>query len=365
MKMKSLIRSIFVAMPVASVVAASASTLRGSSQLSSSSIGNDEIILNGPQHLETGVTGSDFVGMNQHMANIWDPWDRKQDTAVLFTAQDDENSTNTMSILLGDFITSCLDLNALTLTLRTPEEIAQHAADHAHDDEDYDYLGGAVLVTPFLHHVSEQILSNQHRGRIFTLMEDPVQYAIRRFSEETQRIRQQAAQEKDEEQESQEMSLFEFLLNANELYVDNSMTRQLVGKASSAVKLTLVDLEDAKSILRYKIIVGLCDDEYYQESIQRFSLYFGWEFVDSNCLDTFFVAHQHQAQDDGMNNKTNSGLLVFEATEMEMERLTEVEQYDVALFHFAVDLFKQQALLFEDEHDSDYDADSPLTLEVI
>jgi hypothetical protein len=310
--MKYLMRSSLVVMPVV-LRSASASTLATLIRGGPSSTSNDET-LNGPQHLGQGrpssfpgMTGSDFVGMNKNVANIWDAYDQERDTPLLFAAQE---SSNDDVPTVEDYMMSCLDLKVEQDFMRTPEEISFRAALREQ------YMGD-VLVTPYLHQVSEQILSSETRGRIFTVMEDPVQHAIRQYNEA-----------------HEELSLSDFLKNSA-LHVDNSMTRQLVGKASSSVVLTTQDLEDAKSVLSHKVLVGLSDE--YQESVRRFSFYFGWESK-TYCLETLISK---------ATTKHNNELHQLDAAGIQL--LREVDEHDIALFGFAVELFQQQALLFQFE----------------
>jgi hypothetical protein len=229
---------------------------------------------------------------------------------LLFAAQE---SSSDDEPTVEDYMMSCLDLKIEQDVMRTPEEISYRAALHEQ------YMGD-VLVTPYLHQVSEQILSSETRGRIFTVMEDPVQYAIRKYNEA--------------QQEAEELSLSDFL-NNSALYVDNNMTRQLVGKASSSVALTIQDLEDAKSVLSHKVLVGLSDE--YQESVRRFSSYFGWESK-TDCLETLVSK---------ATTKHNNELHQLDTADIRF--LREVDEHDIALFGFAVELFQQQALLFQVE----------------
>jgi hypothetical protein len=99
-------------------------------------------------------------------------------------------------------------------------------------------------------------------------MEDLVQHAIRQYNEA--------------QKEAGELG-FSYFLKNSALHVDNSMTRQLVGKAIISVALTKQDLEDAKSVLSHNVLVGFSDE--YQESVRRFSSYFGWESK-TDCLET-------------------------------------------------------------------------------
>jgi hypothetical protein len=313
--MKYLMRSSVVVMPVA-LTSASSSTLATLIRGGPSSTSNDETP-NGPQHLGQGrqssfpgMTGSDFVGMNKNVANIWDTYDQERDTPLLFAAQE---SSNDDLPTVEDYMMSCLDLKIEQDVMRTPEEISYRAALHEK------YMGD-VLATPYLHQVSEQILSSETRGRIFTVMEDPVQHAIRQYNEA--------------QQEVGELSLSDFLKNSA-LHVDNSTTRQLVGKASSAVVLTTQDLEDAKSVLSHKVLVGMSDE--YQESVRRFSSYFGWESR-TDCLETLVLKP---------TTKHNNELHQLDAAEMRFLRV--VDEHDIALFGFAVELFQHQALLFQFE----------------
>jgi hypothetical protein len=152
-------------------------------------------------------------------------------------------------------------------------------------------------------------------------MEDPVQHAIRQYDEA--------------QQEAGELSLSDFVKNSA-LRVDNNTTRQLVGKASSSVALMKQDLEDAKSVLSHiKVLVGFSDE--YQESVRRFSSYFGWESK-TDCLETLVSK---------ATTKHNNELHQLDAADIRF--LRDVNDHDIALFDFAVEISQHQALLFHVE----------------
>jgi hypothetical protein len=216
-------------------------------------------------------------------------------------------------LMVEDYMMSCLYLKIEQDVTRTPGEISYSAALRG------EYTGD-VLATPYLYQVSEQILSSETRGRIFTVMEDPVQYAIRKYYEA--------------QQEAGELSLSDFLKNSA-LRVDNTMTRKLVGKASSSMALPKQDIEDAKYVLSHNMFVGLLDE--YQESVRRFSSYFGWESK-TECLETLVSK---------ATTKHNNELHQLDAAAIRF--LREVNEHAIALFDFAVEIFQHQALLFHVE----------------
>jgi hypothetical protein len=129
---------------------------------------------------------------------------------------------------------------------------------------------------------------------------------------------------------------------------ENWMTRMLVNKHTGG-KLTDEDLILAQNILRTKFIVGLTS--HMVESIRRIQKYFQWDLPTylpnhkpplsgSQCYEQFYG---ESAQKKINTNPHHPKVLPNTDTWNILER---VNNYDLPLYQFAVQLFEEQAQLF-------------------
>mmetsp|Transcript_5803 Transcript_5803/g.9158 ORF Transcript_5803/g.9158 Transcript_5803/m.9158 type:complete len:385 (-) Transcript_5803:1857-3011(-) len=115
-----------------------------------------------------------------------------------------------------------------------------------------------LIATPLIYDVSEQILSNDYRGRCFTLMRHPVDREVSFFH-------------------THKAVLFEGMTIDDYAESDslqpNWMTRVLSNTLED--ELTTNDLEIAKHVLQERCVVGLLRSK--GESMRRIEAYFGWK----------------------------------------------------------------------------------------
>jgi hypothetical protein len=263
----------------------------------------------------------DFQAVTHHMADIWAPFSSDKDTPVLWTAS--QKSFNRPGF--ETYMSDCLRL-----------DLANARSNGIFPGQDMD-----VLVTPCLHETAQlEVLAAEHRGRVFTLLQHPVNSVTELLGDVLQTYKA------DEDDDA--MNLMDLVYTMNQIgpheqepFVDNIMTRQLVGKTNSSQELSAEDLEDAKSILSRKVLIGLVDDRYLNESVKRFSTYFGWDELSliERSSDTDFCrtfsSNSNQNNDD-----------VLEKGSPEWNEIAIANSWDVLLYDFAVKLFETQALLF-------------------
>jgi hypothetical protein len=264
---------------------ASATALRGLSSSSDSSATSHPPTR--AQH-EASPSESDFAAVNNHMADIWEPYSNIGDIPILWAPSTGSASSPSY---IESYMSDCIGLDLASGKAKGGPLL----------EEDAD-----VLIHEDLHQIASKILTSRHQGRIFTLMQHPVDRIIGLLDQES---------------------------NPETPFVDNLMTRQLVGKLDSSQELSKEDLEDANAVLSRKVLVGLWIDEHKHESMTRFSTYFGWQ--NSSCTESS-ESRQHKQQ---------SNLEIGRDSETWNE-IVEANQWDVSLYNFAVQLFDKQALLF-------------------
>lgn len=121
------------------------------------------------------------------------------------------------------------------------------------------------------------------------------------------------------------------------------VTKQLLGTWQD---LTEDDLEKAKYILEEKVLIGLIDR--MEDSVDRFNRYFGWE----ESPDKVPCAGDMLGHKNGTGSNSHAHPKVLPDTP-EWEALASINRYDIQLYDFAVALFEEQGILFEDSEDEE------------
>ena len=130
---------------------------------------------------------------------------------------------------------------------------------------------------------------------------------------------------------------------ANSNYVEsNFIVRSLISKPSEAIMPN--DMYMAKTILRQKFLIGLSTK--MDESLDRIQRYFGWEAVDHYRLGVFqrikdckaqYLSKEHIAQ------QSVDHPILLEGS-LEWNLLLEKNWADMALYEFALDVFREQGI---------------------
>ena len=280
-----------------------------------------------------GTSGLDFKGMKENIRDLWEPFDKEMDTAVFSMVP--KSGTTTLEsymsaclhmVTVSDMGKDYVDDSLEVISLRNNSYVNVNTMRQdgiAHADELNLARNGLadVVITRNLHQVAEQVFSPSYKGRLFTLMRDPVDRVASLYYQFLKKG-------------ENEPTLSDFASSPS-LYLDNYSTRQLVGKSLKGSTLTMQDLEDAKIVLAHKVLIGLSSN--YIESIDRFTKYFGWK-KDAECLGYLL---NEGGRTSNPHPKLEPGLIDRKAIEA-------ANQFDVLLYEFAEGLFEQQGRLFED-----------------
>jgi len=169
-----------------------------------------------------------------------------------------------------------------------------------------------VISTPFLAEASALFRNRRRTGRIFTLLQNPVDQAYANFLEY-----------KTQQQAPDDITISEYTAQNNQggngIVVSNPLTRALINATSDE----LLDYDQvliAKRMLLEQILVGLV--EQLDVSVHMFGSYFGWDIQkhDAACLSNFEATAATQ-NDHPLTESDRRHLANFHSADMELYEL--------------------------------------------
>lgn len=197
-----------------------------------------------------------------------------------------------------------------------------------------------VIVTPLFFEAVDRLFASsaekKHRGRAFTVLRHPVHRAASMFY-----YLQNATWEETYDPTLRNLTVAEYARSGKA--ESDWMTRFLVNKPES-VELGTEDVVLAREILRRKFLVGLLT--HMEESITRFERFFGWNLLEHDadmqkCVTSSWTnKHKHPAVEEGSEA---------------WNALVSINRYDMELFLYANELFRQQAAFFS-QHSREQEA---------
>jgi hypothetical protein len=297
---------------------------------------------------EWGINGSDMVNVDQHLGDLWEPFDNSKDTPFFLMIPKSGTST------FQDYLRRCTpDLN-IASHLGGPYEndtVEQVVVDgHKYlnvnpSSREGLYHAGkvgiahsakkGVLISPYLHQVAS-IFNVIDQARWFTMIRNPLDRASSLFY--YVQVNKHEAQYLPDSYKPwlKEWTIIEYV--NSDLYTDNWMVRQIVGKSNKHEEITRVDLKNAKDIMGRKCLIGLM--HRYEESLQRFSAYFGWTATEQ-CLDDLLNKNNENG---GKRNANTHPKLVHQSEEW--KAVVEKNLFDMDLYTHILELFDKQGELF-------------------
>lgn len=181
-----------------------------------------------------------------------------------------------------------------------------------------------VIISPYVHELST-IFTPEHQGRMFAFIRHPIE-----------RCASQYAYKKTVDPEIAQMSLLDYARSGR--VENNWMTRFLANQLTGEV--TFEHLVKAKEILRTKCLVGL--HEFLWASVKRFEMYYGWSYTNDPKA-------QYDCRRDKLTENTDATKfeqpVVKEGTQ-EWTMLLWQNKFDMKLYNYAQELFKEQVSLF-------------------
>jgi hypothetical protein len=297
---------------VTSTFAATAVLLRGSWTETISAIGDNE---------------SRTVHMSRHRKNF----DRASRTPISEAFKGEQvlpnflnlwepfHSVEEIPIFLATSSSSISSIEAKLFTC-----IGETSPAHKLSNGDGADSNGETVTLRKLHSLKEaSAYALQGKYRLFAIFQDPRQSIVRLFED----FESETSSSLSGHHTSEGMlSLSEFAQSGT-LYIGNYLTRQLVGKEDRTIEISAVDLEDAKSFLRHKVLVGLSNDMHH--SLQRFHSFFQRN-MQASCF--------------GKSDEASNRVIV---SLKDQKVIAEINHLDIELYEYAVTLFQKQSVLFE------------------
>lgn len=286
-----------------------------------------------------GLFGSDLETIKQNFEDIEQPYNPKKDTPFFFMIPKSGTTT------LAKYMSECANL-VMASSVGRPYisdnlEVVDHNGKNVVNVDVTKREGLAhagtlglaesavadVVISGYIHQTA-RIFNKRNKARMFTLMRHPLQRTVSEFY---------YVQIADWEPLSYKPWLKEWTLAQyvkSDYFIDNWMTRQIVGKSSKTVAVTWRDYENAKRILREKCLIGLSKN--YEESVFRFKTYFGWG-GDDQCIKDLFAP--------GNKMNTNRHPILEKGTPT-YELMVEKDKWDILLYGYAQKLFEKQRYQF-------------------
>ena len=190
------------------------------------------------------------------------------------------------------------------------------------------------------------LFSPDHKARLFALFRHPIEAAVSKFY-----YLQKATWEPTYNQRWAGMSLEQWA--SQDRGENNWMVHNLIGKKMSE-EVTMKDLESAKEIIRSKFVVGLMDK--FDESVHRFNILLG---IDESDPKTQECVEKFSSNEGDGNSSRNKNKIVKKNqhnsySHPTAERgsdvwisLAKIHMYDVLLYKYVMELFREQEAMFE------------------
>jgi hypothetical protein len=171
-----------------------------------------------------------------------------------------------------------------------------------------------VVVTQNLWEAAN-LLNATHRGRLFSMVRDPVERLI--------------SECKSRQKEKERLTLQDFLSNVPDNYLVRSLANRLEGPVDQG------HLNTAKALVKSKLLVGLLEEQ--TESLRRIDTYFGWKKQSSKECRNSLLGTELQRT-------------IPQHEKIESESRIVVEQqnhFDLELYGFIKLCFREQTALFK------------------
>lgn len=189
-----------------------------------------------------------------------------------------------------------------------------------------------VVVTPHFYPASMTLFDSDHKARLFTMLRHPIHRALSMYN-----YLKTADWEPTHDPRMAYMGVEEY---AKSEHVENNwIIRFLTGEMDGTINESHLNI--AKQMLSDYCLVGLMDEK--EESMKRFEAYFGLEFTSpesQTCRDDLLSS-------DVANAKRNAEDVVKESFNPAWQLLRDQNLFDIELYEYALEVFKNQAKLFE------------------
>jgi Sulfotransferase family len=188
-------------------------------------------------------------------------------------------------------------------------------------------MADVVVSSRILH--AATLFDQEHKGRIFTVLRDPVERAVSTFY-----YLQNAYWERHYRPEYKDMTVLDYAALPDTS--NNWMTRWLTGK-NAEPHLTRDDLAFAKELLRRKFLILLTEE--MSTSVQRLMHYMGWEIADEDRDEARECLLAATSKKGGHNKNEHNSI---DKESAEYQALSQINSLDIELYEYAKELFVEQ-----------------------
>ena len=267
--------------------------------------------------------------MPREKLSVMDVWDLDKDVAYFWHIPKASGST------LKNIMNFCFDLkraentdglpsmefkrnNILNMDTTSPDGL-----DKSFEYREQIFNSGVDLIVSNYFLAGAALFTDGHRGRTFTVLRHPIELAQSLFH-----YRKKAKWERTYRKDWNKITFKDYASSEN--YIGNWVVHQLTG-TMPWVELTEAHLQQAKNILKKKVFVGIADQ--MDETVRQLREYFGWEEKEPFCAYNYLHSNP---------SNTNPHPLIKRGSET-WNIVAEKEKYDLALYHYALELFAGQS----------------------
>ena len=188
-----------------------------------------------------------------------------------------------------------------------------------------------------LHYAGKMLFDGEHKGRAFTILRHPIERSLATYH---------ALQLHSTNPELKSMTLEQYI--ESEYVESNWLTRFLVNRRQDGL-LGYEQVAVAKELLRRKFLIGLYDN--LEESIARIEAFFAWTIVSPpGRAEGAKICHEEMIENARKRDKED---FEYMSTKLQYgdstyNRLKELNRYDLEVYWYAVQLFKEQEMMLKE-----------------
>ena len=194
-----------------------------------------------------------------------------------------------------------------------------------------------VVATHHLSYAGKMLFSKTYKARAFTMIRHPIERALSTYH---------ALQLHSKNDAVKNMTLSEYI---DSDHVETNWLTRFLNNRRQDGKLEREHVDIAKEILRQKFLIGLYD--HFEESVYRIENFFGWKVTSPpGKVQGVKLCHDRLIENARKRDKADVDFLgkKIKKGDKNYLKLKALNEFDLELYWYAVQLFKEQEELLKD-----------------